>query len=104
MDNNVKSCGCSASNRQRNASSQGCKNLKKRFQQVEFALTETILYLDAYPDNASALSFYHALLEEREQLISALNSQCGPMTHYDNESQNSWDWVNSPWPWNYEAN
>lgn len=104
VDNNVKSCGCNGNSRRRNADAIGCNALKKRFQQIEFALTEAVLYLDAYPECNEALGFYHTLLEEREQLLSAINAQCGPMTHYGNVSREEWSWVNSPWPWNYDAN
>lgn len=81
-----------------------CKALKKRFQQIEFAITETVLYLDAYPECSSALEYYHLLVSEREQLLAAINNQCGPMTHNGNMSKDSWLWINGPWPWKYEAN
>ena len=72
--------------------------------EVEFAITEAVLYLDAYPECAEALNYYHRLLEERKMLLQSINSQCGPMTHYGNISKETWLWTNGPWPWKYEAN
>ena len=82
----------------------GCKVLKKRFVEIEFAITEVVLYLDAYPECGEALAYYHRLVEEREMLINSINTQCGPMTHFDNVSKDTWTWVLGPWPWKYEAN
>ncbi len=86
------------------AENTNCHALKTRFQQVEFAITETVLYLDAYPECKKALDYYHQLIDEREQLLSAINNQCGPITHFGNVSIDAWHWTSSPWPWKYEAN
>jgi len=96
----------SAFNRTRTGtnSNNNCFALKERFRQVDFAITETVLYLDAYPECKKALEYYHRLIDEREQLKTAINNQCGPVTHFDNISTESWSWISSPWPWKYEAN
>jgi len=98
------SCNIQKNSRVSAGNANNCKTLKKRFQQVEFAITETVLYLDAYPECTVALEYYHKLLDERQQLLSAINSQCGPMTHNGNTSTESWLWINGPWPWKYDAN
>lgn len=87
-----------------NSNSNTCNNLKKRFQQVEFAIVEVVLYLDAYPECTEALNYYHRLIDERTTLLEEINNLCGPMTSYDNISHESWQWTNGPWPWMYEAN
>jgi spore coat protein JB len=80
-----------------------CVALKTRFRQIEFALNDTILYLDSYPECRKALAYYHRLLDEREQLIKAINEQCGPMTNLGNLSTESWRWIDGPWPWMIDA-
>ncbi len=100
-------CNRSASNsieRDTTSVNSNCAVLKSRLRQVDFAITEVVLYLDAYPECNKALDYYHRLVDEREQLVSAINSQCGPMTHYGNVSKDSWHWIDSAWPWKYEAN
>lgn len=106
MDKNRTSqaCNCRQQERRDSVNLSNCKALKTRFQQIEFAITETVLYLDAYPDCVDALNYYHQLVDEREQLLSAINNQCGPMTHFGVVSDTNWQWVNEPWPWKYEAN
>ena len=79
-----------------------CNNgdmLKKKLQEVEFALYELTLYLDAYPESREALALYHELLGARKRLVSEYQASHGPLTMYGNESKSSWDWVTTPWPW-----
>ncbi len=70
---------------------------------IDFAITETVLYLDAYPNSKSALSYYSKLVAEREKLTDSLAGAKYPTTHFDNTSD-SWVWTNGPWPWQIDAN
>lgn len=76
-------------------------SLLLRIQRLKFSLDETVLFLDAYPNNAEALSFYHAMLDKLNSLIDEYESTYGPLTAYGNKSKNSWDWIKGPWPWEY---
>jgi spore coat protein JB len=73
-------------------------------QAIDFAIVDTALYLDAYPDCKKALEYYQRLRREREALVESIHAQCGPTTAWNNESNGSWDWVKGPWPWQIEAN
>ena len=42
-----------------------CRTVMNRLRAVDFALTETVLYLDAYPESAEAMKFYHKVVNER---------------------------------------
>ena len=74
-------------------------SLLKRLQEVEFALYELTLYLDAYPESKDALMHYHSLLDARRALVAEYQAKHGPLTMYGNESTTSWDWALTPWPW-----
>jgi spore coat protein JB len=77
----------------------------ERLRKVDFALIDTVLYLDMYPCCKKALDHYHKLKEEREALMSALAKDCDmPMTSFANESGDSWVWTKGPWPWEPSAN
>lgn len=78
--------------------------LARRIDAVEFALVETILYLDAYPENRGALEYYQSLSNERARLIEQYEKTVGPLTACGNKSNTSWDWVKTPWPWETAAN
>ncbi len=79
----------------------GCAELGKKLKAVDFALQETVLYLDAYPCNQEALKYYKELSELRESLVAEYESGCGPLTMYGNKNAEAWDWISSPWPWEY---
>ena len=81
-----------------------CKKQMQVLRALDFAIQETVLYLDAYPECRQALEYYHKLIEMRERVLSSYEKACGPMTMYGNKSQRSWDWVEGPWPWENEAN
>ena len=76
----------------------------KKLRALDFAIQETVLYLDAYPENRQALEYYHQLLAERKRTMDAYEAKCGPLNMYGNVSHNSWEWVKGPWPWEPEAN
>lgn len=84
-----------------------CNNCNERMdflRALDFAIQETVLYLDAYPNCKSALEYYHKLIEQRTQAVEAYEKHCAPLTMYGNHSHTSWDWVKGPWPWEFDAN
>ena len=89
-----------------NSSPQGSASNRAlhRLMAIEMAIAETVLYLDAYPENKAAMSYYKKLLEERERLAGELVRAGRPLTHLDAGKDDSWNWINSPWPWETEAN
>lgn len=86
-----------------NCNSGSLSHLMEQLRKVEFALTEVSLYLDVYPDCKEALEYYHKLVEKHEKLVEEYQAYA-PLTYMGNRSQNSWDWINSPWPWHYDSN
>ena len=92
MRNNRASCPCG-----------NCKALTDQLRKIDFAIYETVLYLDAYPDCARALSYYNELMTERCRIADAVNEACGPLTHRDNRG-GEWLWTKGPWPWQIDAN
>ncbi len=80
------------------------KTALRNLQVIDFAITETVLYLNAYPDSAQALAYYHKLVNERKKLVENLSRSGHPMTQTDNSDTGSWRWNDGPWPWQPEAN
>ena len=98
-NDNCRNDGC----RNDNNDDKNCRATMNKLRAVDFALTETVLYLDAYPDSEEAMKLYCKLVGERNQLIDAYESKCGPLTMYGNNGS-IWNWTEGPWPWEAEAN
>lgn len=81
-----------------------CQETLDLLRALDFAIQETVLYLDAYPTSQEALEYYHKLMQEREQVCDYYQKSCGPLTIYGNKSKTSWDWISAPWPWEADAN
>ena len=71
---------------------------------VDFAIVDTVLYLDAYPNDRGALSYYKKLVAERDKLMAALAAASQPITHRNELGEERWSWTDGPWPWDAQAN
>ena len=103
-------CGSNPNNGNGNGNHNGacgnhssCNRLMDQIRAVDFALYETVLYLDVYPNSCDALETYHKLKSQREALRKEYEASCGPLTAFGNQSTASWDWMSKPCPWEYDA-
>jgi spore coat protein JB len=78
--------------------------LLKKIQAEDFAVYETVLFLDAYPNDKAALSFYNSHRDNVEKLKKEYMEKYGPLTIYENCGGDCWHWIDRPWPWEKEAN
>lgn len=105
--NKNETCACNSQNGGCNSQNGGMNgntsSLLKRLRKVDFAIVDTMLYLDAYPHCKAALEYYKKLVTERHELAKKLAEYGSPMNAMSNLGD-EWDWIKSPWPWEYEAN
>ena len=74
--------------------------LLQQWQQYNFAIIDLNLYLDTNPNDKNALSIYREFLNILNQLQDKYESKYGPIELSSNcVSNNTWEWNNSPWPW-----
>ena len=105
------SCQCNSADygncnmgRERNsAMNTNVSGLMNRLRKVEFALVDIGLYLDAYPHCIAAMEYYKKLLAEHKMICEKLEKSGYPV-NVASDFGDSWNWINSPWPWEYEAN
>lgn len=79
------------------------RQLLCKLRKIDFALADTVLYLDAYPKCKAAMARYKELSSERHELTQKLAQKGYPMNFACNLSAD-WRWTDAPWPWEYEAN
>ena len=65
----------------------------------DFVLTELNLYLDIYPKDRNMINLYNQYLEEKKSACFEYTENFGPLTLDDQSNNNSWSWLQSPWPW-----
>lgn len=78
------------------------KTLLSRIATCDFALTETAIFLDTHPNCAEALAFYKKHLDMRKKAEEEYTEKFGMLCHKDYNGQNTWQWTEGPWPWEYE--
>lgn len=78
-------------------------NLLRRLQEEDFAVYETVLFLDGHPDDKKALEYYNSHRDTAIRLREEYAKHYGPLTIYDGEGR-TWNWTDAPFPWEKEAN
>ncbi len=76
----------------------------KVLQSYNFAAYDMLLYLDTHPDDKKAFSMFRELVEKTKKLKDAFESEYGPLMPYSAASFETFTWLESPWPWEKEAN
>lgn len=79
------------------------KELFSMINQFSFMLDELVLFLDTHPDCQEAIEAYNHYKHLRCEAISDYTEMYGPISKYDVNVNNYWDWVNKPWPWEGEC-
>lgn len=76
-----------------------CRKLKCRIQVLDFALQETILFLDTHPCDFEALRYYRIIRRKLDRLEKLYECKCGPLTNQGVDTEFGWEWATCPWPW-----
>lgn len=71
--------------------------------QFSFMLDEIVLFLDTHPECQEAIEAYNHFKKLRMDAIKDYTEMYGPISKYDVNACNFWDWVNQPWPWEGEC-
>ena len=73
----------------------------RRLQTIQFALHETILYLDGHPNNSQAMEYYKNMQSQYQTAYKEFVSKYGPL-NANEVTGDTWSWINHPWPWEGE--
>ena len=76
--------------------------LLKKIQAEDFALYETVLFLDTHPDDREAFEMYQTFLVLKREARERYVKMCGPITQCDMQGMKEYAWLNNPWPWEYQ--
>lgn len=76
----------------------------KYVRQYSFAVLEAQLFLDSHPDCKEALAYYNKYKKLYDEAKTDYEKNYGPLTVLSSANDESWQWVNAPWPWELAAN
>ena len=76
----------------------------KELQRSNFAAYDLLLYLDTHAADKKAFELFKRLVEKTQTLKKEYESEYGPLCAYSAASQESFNWLKTPFPWEYDAN
>ncbi len=74
-------------------------SLLEEIRALSFVKAELELFLDTHPENTKAIDYYHKTVDALEKLMSEYQNTEAPLRAEGCMSDDYWDWVNMPWPW-----
>lgn len=76
----------------------------RNVQITTFALVEANLFLDSHPEDPAAIEYFQKYRTLYERAVADYECNFGPLTAKSGVEKCRWRWVETPWPWEYEAN
>lgn len=73
-------------------------------QALGFAVVELGEYLDTHANDQEALALFRSYVDLYEKGVEAYQKTHGPLMQRQSGTGGSYNWLNEPWPWEYEAN
>lgn len=73
------------------------KAMMEQIRSLAFAVNDLALYLDTHPCDTNALQCQQEYADQLHDLRQRYQQEYGPLTIYF--PQNTWDWIECPWPW-----
>jgi len=62
-------------------------------------ITDMHLYLDTHPGDAKALEDFKKFAAKYGELVAEFESKFGPLTYSGVAKQDTFNWIDEPWPW-----
>jgi spore coat protein JB len=77
-----------------------------QIQQVGFTLVDLNLYLDTHPMDKMVLMSYNTFHDQYHKMMMDYSMKYGPLMNFGHApgGMEEFMWVNSPWPWQKDAN
>lgn len=75
----------------------------KQLTALDFYAIDLHLYLNTHPDDKDAINKYNAVVTEAKALRAEYESMYGPLM-MNQPSKCPWQWIDNPWPWQYQFN
>ena len=77
--------------------------LLKQITATRFVLEDLALYLNTHPMDKAVIERHNFYAMQYKSLRETYEMHYGMLSH-NVCSPSPWQWINEPWPWEYEAN
>jgi spore coat protein JB len=77
-------------------------DLLQEIRELQFAVIETILYLNTHPRDRNVLELHNDLARSLMNKMHRYQEEYGPLVPTYPEADYPWQWINEPWPWQIE--
>jgi hypothetical protein len=77
--------------------------LLEQIMAVDFMMEDLHLYLNTHPMDREAVVKHNSYVMQSKMLRETYERLYGPITE-NSCSPYPWQWINEPWPWEFEAN
>lgn len=75
-----------------------------RLQAMNFAVSELGLYLDTHADDQDATDLFNQYVEQYADALRQYEKERGSTTQMGAALTGRYEWLDGPWPWDYDAN
>lgn len=81
----------------------GCDvGLLRDIMAYNFAVLETVLYLNTHPEDRTVLNLHNKYAQRYMELLHEYQESYGPLLSDYPNAEYPWRWINDPWPWEIE--
>lgn len=78
--------------------------LMKEIMALHMILEDLQLYLNTHPSDREAIAKRNIFTNQYSALKAEYNKSFGMISQDDSFSPYPWQWIDEPWPWEYDAN
>lgn len=79
--------------------------LLKKLTALDFVAVDLALFLNTHPCDKEAILAYNCVINEASEVRQEYEDNFGPLCSFRSCSEEErFDWINSPWPWEYTFN
>lgn len=71
---------------------------------LDFMAVDLGLYLNTHPCDTKAIDKYNQIIAAADTVRAKYEQNFGPLCSFRSYAQNGWNWIDSPWPWQKDAN
>lgn len=75
------------------------ESLMRVITKASFAMDDVKLFLDTHPCCQEAIDYYKEAKKVREEAWEEYTKRFGPLSAYEVDTEDCWDWNKGPMPW-----